>query len=134
MRKLFSILFTVLIFSLNMHSIAGSQIYKCTTNGSIQYQQNPCANEKNITISTKSTDKKTAIQTTQSGRPSQNTANSDKPTSNLAQQTSFKCDNRKYCTQMKSCSEAKFFLANCPGVKMDGDGDRIPCEEQHCGH
>ncbi len=45
---------------------------------------------------------------------------------------SFKCDGRRYCSQMKSCDEAKFFLANCPGVKMDGDRDGTPCEEQWC--
>jgi len=44
----------------------------------------------------------------------------------------FQCDGRKHCSQMASCSEAKLFLAHCPGVLMDGDGDGIPCEEQHC--
>jgi hypothetical protein len=48
--------------------------------------------------------------------------------------SNFKCDGRKYCSQMTSCAEAEYFLANCPGVKMDGDHDGIPCEEQHCGH
>jgi len=33
---------------------------------------------------------------------------------------------------MTSCAEAKFFLKNCPGVKMDGDGDGVPCEDQWC--
>jgi hypothetical protein len=33
---------------------------------------------------------------------------------------------------MTSCAEAKQFLAICPGVKMDGDSDGIPCEEQWC--
>jgi hypothetical protein len=46
----------------------------------------------------------------------------------------FVCDGRAYCSQMTSCAEATFFLKNCPGTKMDGDGDGIPCEEQHCGH
>jgi hypothetical protein len=46
----------------------------------------------------------------------------------------FKCDGRTYCSQMSSCAEAKFFLNNCPGTKMDGDGDGIPCENQWCGH
>lgn len=44
------------------------------------------------------------------------------------------CDGRVYCSQMKSCTEAKYFLAHCPGVKMDGDGDGIPCESQFCGN
>ncbi|WP_439672725.1 excalibur calcium-binding domain-containing protein [Cupriavidus necator] len=29
---------------------------------------------------------------------------------------------------MASCAEARFYLKNCPAVKMDGDGDGIPCE------
>ena len=45
---------------------------------------------------------------------------------------SFKCDGRQHCSQMKSCKEAKYFLANCPGVNMDGDHDGVPCEEQWC--
>jgi len=45
-----------------------------------------------------------------------------------------RCDGRKYCSQMKSCDEAKYFLAHCPNTKMDGDRDGIPCEGQWCGH
>jgi hypothetical protein len=33
---------------------------------------------------------------------------------------------------MHSCAEATFFLRNCPGVKMDGDNDGVPCETQWC--
>ena len=47
--------------------------------------------------------------------------------------STFKCDGRTRCTHMQSCEEANFFLSNCPGVKMDGDNDGIPCEEQWCG-
>lgn len=46
---------------------------------------------------------------------------------------SFTCDGRIYCSQMTSCAEATYFLRHCPGVKMDGDGDGIPCERQWCG-
>jgi hypothetical protein len=42
------------------------------------------------------------------------------------------CDGRKYCSQMTSCAEAKAFLRSCPGMKMDGDGDGVPCEDQWC--
>lgn len=45
----------------------------------------------------------------------------------------FQCDGRQHCSQMTSCKEAKFFLKNCPGTKMDGDGDGVPCEQQLCG-
>jgi hypothetical protein len=44
----------------------------------------------------------------------------------------YKCDGRTYCSQMTSCEEATYFLRNCPGVKMDGDNDGVPCEEQWC--
>ncbi|MDQ7048221.1 MAG: excalibur calcium-binding domain-containing protein [Enterobacterales bacterium] len=40
----------------------------------------------------------------------------------------FKCDGRKYCSQMKSRAEAVFYIRNCPNTKMDGDYDGIPCE------
>src|SRR5262245_39913404 len=46
----------------------------------------------------------------------------------------FRCDGRVYCSQMTSCEEAEFFLQNCPGVKMDGGGDGVPCERQWCGN
>jgi len=46
----------------------------------------------------------------------------------------FRCDGRVYCREMTSCAEAQYFLDHCPGVKMDGEGDGIPCEDQWCGH
>lgn len=46
----------------------------------------------------------------------------------------FNCDGRTHCSQMTSCAEAIYFLRNCPGVKMDGDNDGIPCERQFCGN
>ncbi len=48
--------------------------------------------------------------------------------------TSFTCDGRQYCSQMSSCAEATYFLQHCPNVKMDGDHDGVPCEDQWCGH
>ena len=44
----------------------------------------------------------------------------------------FRCDGRTHCSQMSSCSEAKFFLKNCPNVQMDGNNDGVPCEQQWC--
>jgi endonuclease YncB( thermonuclease family) len=44
-----------------------------------------------------------------------------------------RCDGRLYCSQMTSCEEAKWFVKNCPGVKMDGNRDGVPCEKQWCG-
>lgn len=42
----------------------------------------------------------------------------------------YSCDGRTYCNQMTSHEEALFFINNCPGTKMDGDGDGDPCEDQ----
>ena len=44
----------------------------------------------------------------------------------------FRCDGRRYCSQMTSCREATLFLQNCPGVEMDGNHDGVPCEQQWC--
>jgi hypothetical protein len=44
----------------------------------------------------------------------------------------FQCDGRRRCPEMRSCAEARFYLATCPDTQMDGDGDGIPCEDQHC--
>lgn len=44
----------------------------------------------------------------------------------------FKCDGRTHCSHMTSCEEATFFLKNCPGTKMDGNNDGVPCEKQWC--
>lgn len=46
----------------------------------------------------------------------------------------FRCDGRQHCSQITSCEEATYFLRHCPDVRMDGDHDGIPCEDQLCGH
>ena len=51
-----------------------------------------------------------------------------------ADEPDYHCDCRVYCREMHDCREATWFLQHCSGMKMDGDGDGIPCEEQHCGH
>ena len=45
----------------------------------------------------------------------------------------FRCQGKRFCSEMTSCAEATFYLKNCPGVQIDGDGDGIPCESQWCG-
>lgn len=42
------------------------------------------------------------------------------------------CSGKIYCSQMTSCAEAKFYLRNCPGTKIDGNYDGVPCEKQWC--
>jgi excalibur calcium-binding domain-containing protein len=60
-------------------------------------------------------------------RPDQSAATSN-------DSANFRCDGRTHCSQMTSCAEATYFLRNCPGVQMDGEGDGVPCEKQWCGH
>jgi len=57
---------------------------------------------------------------------------SDPSASGSASPATYQCDGRTHCSQMTSCAEATFFLKNCPGTKMDGDHDGIPCEQQWC--
>lgn len=54
------------------------------------------------------------------------------PTPAQAASSIYRCDGRTHCSQMSSCEEATFFINNCPGTQMDGDGDGIPCERQLC--
>lgn len=44
----------------------------------------------------------------------------------------FRCDGRTHCSQMRSCAEATYFIRHCPGTKMDGNNDGVPCETQWC--
>lgn len=53
-------------------------------------------------------------------------------TSSTSSGSIFQCDGRRYCSQMTSCEEAKYFLRNCPNTEMDGDHDGVPCESQWC--
>lgn len=46
----------------------------------------------------------------------------------------YKCSGKIYYSEMTSCAEAKFYLKNCPGAKIDGNNDGVPCEKQWCGH
>ncbi|MEY4753994.1 MAG: hypothetical protein RJA44_1669 [Pseudomonadota bacterium] len=94
---------------------AATPLNKCIVNGAVTYQQGLCpatGERKQPTIE--------ELNAAQKMRNSEQKARG------------FSCDGRQYCSQMRSCAEAKYFLANCPGVKMDGDGDGIPCEAQWC--
>jgi cold shock CspA family protein len=44
----------------------------------------------------------------------------------------FSCEGKTHCSHMISCDEAKYYLANCPNVKIDGNNDGEPCERQLC--
>ena len=42
--------------------------------------------------------------------------------------TGFTCGAKRYCREMSSCAEARFYLTRCGLSRLDGDGDGIPCE------
>lgn len=103
---------------------------KCMVNGTVTYQQAPCPSgqvRKPPTTQELNAEEKrrraaAAAAVPEMVAPAAPTASGG-----------FSCDGRQYCSQMKSCAEAKYFLANCPDVKMDGDKNGIPCEKQWCG-
>jgi hypothetical protein len=102
---------------------------KCVVNGTVTFQQGPCPTDqarKPPTIEELNAEEKRR-------RAAAAATAREKPTPRASgTSVGFSCDGRQYCSQMKSCAEAKYFLANCPGVKMDGDKNGIPCEKQWC--
>ena len=138
-----ALLFTTLLVAANVvlaASSAGAVLpNKCTVNGQVTYQQTPCASAQPRKLPT--LEELNAEQTKR--RAAAVSATPDRAATAASAQTlpapaalvlskGIRCDGRRYCTQMTSCAEAKYFLANCPGVKLDGDNDGIPCEEQWC--
>jgi hypothetical protein len=41
---------------------------------------------------------------------------------------SHQCDAKRYCNEMASCEEARFYLTQCGLTRLDSDGDGVPCE------
>lgn len=127
---------------------ATAQVFRCNVNGSVQYQQGPCqSNEARQppTVEALNAERQRQLAREKERpaipkpqvRPAATPAPLEEAPAKVlpsSPRSLFQCDSRKYCSQMTSCAEAKYFLSNCPSVKMDGDGDGIPCEEQLCGH
>jgi endonuclease YncB( thermonuclease family) len=42
--------------------------------------------------------------------------------------TNFQCGSKRYCREMTSCEEARFYLRQCGLSRLDGDKDGVPCE------
>jgi endonuclease YncB( thermonuclease family) len=40
----------------------------------------------------------------------------------------LQCGAKRYCQEMSSCAEARFYLNMCGLGRLDGDGDGVPCE------
>jgi len=41
----------------------------------------------------------------------------------------FTCAGKRYCREMTSCGEAKFYLTQCGVSSLDGNHDGVPCEK-----
>jgi hypothetical protein len=132
MRIIFSLLYAFVAVVAGLSGVQAAPINKCVIDGSVTYQQGPCPStqaRKDPTLEELNAAERTRRAAATSSAVATPKVMSPAPT---AVHSSFRCDGRKYCTQMSSCAEARHFLANCPGVKMDGDNDGIPCEEQWC--
>lgn len=141
---LFDALFTTLMFktftltvmlAVSMAHLpleAATPFFKCTDNGKVTYQSTPCPSGERRDIPTVGKlNAERQKRLLESGiTPTTSSAAAVTPVASPT--NSFKCDGRTHCSQMTSCTEAEYFLKHCPGVKMDGDGDGIPCEQQLC--
>jgi len=47
----------------------------------------------------------------------------------IAAPSASACGNKKHCSEMTSCEEARHYLATCGIKTVDGDGDGMPCEK-----
>lgn len=112
---------------------------KCVVNGTVTYQQAACAPNqprKDPTLEELNAAQKLRRAEAASAAAAQPPKARALPNGTLpapAAGSRFRCDGRQYCSQMTSCEEAKYFLAHCSDVKMDGNGDGVPCEKQWCG-
>ena len=99
---------------------------KCVVNGTVTFQQGPCPSDQ-IRKQPTTQELNVEEQRRRAATPPEKVAPAAPKMS-----SGFSCDGRTHCSQMNSCAEAKYFLANCPGAKMDGDKNGIPCEAQWC--
>lgn len=141
-------LFGLLAFSLATSlGFAASPVHKCEVNGKVTYQSEPCpggARTPHPTVEQLNAERKkkaaasapagTSAPVAATPRNEERAQPAARPAPQPVAETKagFRCDGRIHCSQMTSCAEAKYFLANCPGVKMDGDHNGVPCERQWC--
>lgn len=126
---------------------AATPVHKCLINGTVTFQRDPCPSNRprnDPTPERLNSERKARMDSAASaagaGDPSGAVVGAGgrapavhAPAPDPAPvQDRFRCDGRTYCSQMKSCAEAKYFLAHCPAVKMDGDRNGVPCERQWC--
>ncbi|NOQ34699.1 MAG: hypothetical protein GQ569_02255 [Methylococcaceae bacterium] len=44
----------------------------------------------------------------------------------------YQCAEKKTCSQIHSCAEAKYYLSQCTHKSLDRDKDGVPCEQALC--
>ena len=136
----FATLFAALCASLFAPTgLHAATMNKCLINGVVSYQQAPCPStqaRKDPTLEELNAAERKRRAATPPTKAAATPAVPASPAEiappDSTPPKSRRCDGRQHCSQMTSCAEAKFFLGNCPGVKMDGDGDGIPCEDHWC--
>lgn len=112
---------------------SGQAVYRCEIKGKVSYSHEPCAEARAPGTQLKQGSDISRGVSRKADTPKQGAMVAPVPASNQPPAVSaFRCDGRLHCSQMTSCGEAKLFLKHCPGVKMDGDGDGVPCEQQWC--
>ena len=130
MLKISTLLAAVAGLVLAVSGVEATPTNKCMVNGTVTFQQGPCPSDQvrkpPPTIQELNAEEKKRRAAAAATAPEKVAPTPPTVTSG------FSCDGRQYCSQMKSCAEAKYFLANCPGAKMDGDKNGIPCEKQWC--
>ncbi|MBA4343347.1 MAG: calcium-binding protein [Methylibium sp.] len=156
--RLLSVALFLLVLAFASPGVKAAQVNKCIINGAVSYQQDPCPSgqarkQPSLEELNAAEKKKRAVAAAAAAAAAADSASSPATagrrlaappvapspaaamTPALASPTfptGFRCDGRQHCRQMKSCEEAKYFLRNCPGVKMDGDRDGFPCELDVC--
>jgi hypothetical protein len=133
-----AVLFTTL------SAAAVTPVHKCNINGSVTFQSDPCPSTEarqqptleQLNAERPKRQRQGASESTapigQGADAQGGTSGNLAPARTVDRPARFTCDGRTHCSQMKSCAEAKYFLANCPGVQMDGNHDGVPCEQQWC--
>lgn len=137
---------------------AATPVFKCIVQGVVTYQAEPCRTgvaRSRPTLEQLNAERKRQAEVADAARaepaeaakpssgassaiasaplPGRAAVRASAPPAKVQAAPAFRCDGRRYCSQMTSCEEARYFLAHCPDVHMDGDRNGIPCERQWCG-
>ena len=111
----------------------GQAVHRCQINGKVSFSHEPCADARAPATKPRQGPDTPKGLARKEDTPQRSTTALPRPAASLPLAApAFRCDGRLHCSQMTSCNEARLFLKNCPGVKMDGDGDGVPCEQQWC--